>query len=114
MTATTSPPYVIVRKDAERNVAVDMRASMRGSEVLVDPPTVAELNTPPSGMTFSSIAVNLTTIEVRGRDVPPGGAVQFKVSDIANAGDWEIEVTCATNSTPSQSLKESFILRVVD
>lgn len=89
-----------------RNVSIDMRGELDGTEVCTGTPTVTV-----TGLTISGEAVSTTALTILGETVPIGQAVQFAVAGGTAGTDYEIDVQCGTNS--SQTLRVSVMLEVV-
>lgn len=90
-----------------RNVAVSFAGVLDDGELLTGTPTVSA-----TGVTVSGAAVTSAAMTILGESVPAGEAVKFAVTG-GTAGRYVIAVTCATNSTPAQSLRGSVTLDVV-
>jgi hypothetical protein len=95
-----------------RNVKVDFYGKLDSGELLSGTPTVEEVST--SDLTFASVAKNSTTITINDRSVSANQAVQFKVSGGVSGRTYTIRVTCATDSTPAQTLIAYVKLRVTE
>lgn len=91
----------------ERTIAVDFSDKLETSpdETLTGTPTVTAT---PSGLTFSSIAVNTVARTVCGTTAAIGKAVQCKVTGGTAGVMYTITVTVpSTTGTPSQILQDA-------
>lgn len=78
-------------------------------EVLTGAPTIPDVG----NLTITSKAVSTEELEINGKIVPIGRAVQFLVSG-GNVGDsTEVTISCATDSSPAQTLYGNIIIVVV-
>ena len=95
-----------------RNVAVSFAGALDTGELLTGTPTVAEQTT--SDLTFSNEAVSTAALTINDTSVPLGEAVQFKVTGgtVANS-PYTIVISCATDSSPAQTLYGTIIMNVV-
>ena len=83
------------------NVAVDFTDLLDSGELLTGTPTIVEVTT--TALTLSDKAVSTAALIINGRTVIIGAALQFKVVGGAAGTEYEIRLTCATNSTPAQT-----------
>ncbi len=82
------------------NGAVSFR-KLRSAEKLTGTPTVTAT---PSGLTFSSVAVNTSAINEDEFSADVGKAVQFSVSGGTAAIKYTLIVTASSDSTPAQTV----------
>jgi hypothetical protein len=85
-----------------RNVAVSLASVLDSGELLTGTPTVTEVTT--SALTFSNEGVSTGSLTINGVSVTTGEAVQFKVTGGTANTDYEIQIVCATDATPAQTL----------
>lgn len=96
-----------------RNVAISFSGKLDSGELLTGTPAITEVGaSSPQALTFTNIAVSTAIQDINDISTPIGEAVQFSVSGgVANAV-YTIEIACATDSTPAQTLYGSITLRV--
>jgi len=70
------------------------------TEQLAGPPTVEATD---ENLTITSEVVNTSAIDVDGKSVPIGGAVQFTVAG-GDVGRTRITITCNTDATEAQTV----------
>ena len=92
-----------------RNAAVSFDDVLDEGELLTGTPSVDAV----TDLTFSNIAVSTTILEINGKDVPVGRAMQFKVTGglVANS-PYTIPVQATSDSTPAQTLRGKCLLEV--
>ena len=93
-----------------RNIAVDFRGKLRGSEKLTGTPTIVEVTT--SALTLTNKAVNVAALTILGETVGIGQALQVRVSGGTAGTDYSIKLTCATDSSPAQTVEDTITLGV--
>jgi hypothetical protein len=94
-----------------RNIAVDFRGKLRGSEKLTGTPTIVEVTT--SALTLTNKAVNTAAVTILGESVGIGLALQVRVSGGTAGAEYEIKFTCATDSDPAQTVEDKIELGVI-
>lgn len=95
-----------------RNVAVSFANKLDSGELLTGTPTATEVST--TDLTISDVAVNTAALTISGVSVAVGEAVQFKVSGGTAGVKYKVRVTCATDSSPAQTLIVDVVFRVSD
>lgn len=85
-----------------RNVAVDFTGKLDAGELLTGNPTIEEVGT--AFMTFTSEVVNTEAIEVNGRTLAPGQAVQFTVDVDATATGKTLKVDATVDTDKGQTV----------
>jgi hypothetical protein len=79
-----------------RNVAVDMRGKLDGTEVCTGAPTITEVTT--TDLTLTNKAVSTAELAINGDAVPIGQALQFTVASAAT-GTHYVDLVCGTNAS---------------
>jgi hypothetical protein len=93
------------------NGAVSFVPKLRSAEKLTGTPTVTAT---PSGLTFSSVAVNTSAINEDGFTADIGKAVQFAVTGGSADTKYTLTVTGTSDATPAQTLQVYAVLWVKD
>jgi len=94
------------------NVAVSFSGKLAVGEKLTGTPTLEENVT--SDLTFSSIGISTTVLNISGVDVPIGEAVIFHlVGGVADVS-YSVNVFSDTDSTPAQTLFGEITFNVED
>ena len=91
-----------------RNDAVSFAGKLDVGELLTGTPTIPAV----TDLTFSNKVVSTAALTINGVSVPIGEAVQFKVSGGVAGKRYTIQISCATDATPAQTLYGSVILDV--
>ena len=94
-----------------RNVAVSFNGKLDDGELLTGTVTTAEVTT--TDLTFANQAVSTAALTINGVSTAIGKAAQFKVSGGTAGQTYSIKVSCATDSTPAQTLYGTVKLKVV-
>ena len=84
------------------NAAVSFSVKLADGEKLTGTPTVVEVTT--SDLTLSSKVVSTSELDISGVPTPIGEAVQFSVSGGVVGQLYAINVSCATDSIPPQTI----------
>ena len=92
----------------EANGSISYVGKLDEGELLTGTPTIDAV----TGLTFSNIAVNIIELQINGKTVPIGMAVQFKVTGGVAGVTYTIPVSCGTNSTPAQTRRGKCLLEV--
>jgi hypothetical protein len=93
-----------------RNGAISLVSTLDSAELLTGTPVITS---EPSGLIFSGVKVNTSIVEVSGRNVAIGKAVQFAVSSGESGETYRCKASVTTNATPAQVLEVFFTLKVV-
>lgn len=107
----TAPQRHVMLVGETRNVAIDCRGELDGSEELTGTPIITP--SPASGLTLSNKAVSVAELEINGVPVPIGQALQFRAVAVTE-GTYTVTLECTTDSTPAQTIKGDIIIRVKD
>ena len=92
-----------------RNVAVDFRGRLDDGELLSGTPTVTQATLVPT-----NVGVNVAEKKINGWTVAIGQAVQFQVPAGGTPSTvYTFQISCATNSTPAQTLRALVLMLVV-
>lgn len=108
----TNTKKIQVSVGSTRHAAIDMRSMLDSGELLTGTPAIVEVTT--SDLSITNKAVNTSEIQVNGKAVEIGGAVQFTVSGhVSDGGEdgegtYRIRVTVSTDA--SQTLSEDFLI----
>lgn len=107
----TAPQIQSKTASEVRNLAVSFVNELDTSpnELLTGTPTISAT---PSGLTFSSVAVNSVARTINGVSVAIGKAVQARVSGGTAGQEYTLTVTAGTDATPAQTLITYCTLRV--
>ena len=95
---TDAQPINEASPDEHRISSVDFSGKLDTGEALTGSPTVTEVTT--TDLAITNAKVNSAIIEINGRSVPIGEAVQFKV-DYAGAtvrNKYIVKIICATDA----------------
>lgn len=97
---------------AAKNAIVSFADELESGETLTGSPTITSS---PSGLTIANEKVSTGELTLEdGTTVVTGEAVQFKVSGGTSGVTYQIEVSCATTSSPAQTLVRECILTVIN
>ena len=96
---------------AKRIVSLDLTRDLDTSELLTGTPTVTEVTT--SDLTIANKAVSTAALEIKGKTVAIGKAVQFSVMGGVSGTTYEIRVSVGTDSTPAETLVYDLMLPCV-
>ncbi len=110
-TILTVPNLRYKTVDEVRNVAVSFAGKLDVGELLTGTPTIIDAATV---LTLSNKAVSTAELTINGATVPIGEALQFKVSGGVDGTTYSIELKCATDSTPAQTVETFVSLKVSD
>ena len=100
MVLKTGPAASVSTGDIEL-AALDFTDQLDPGELLTGTPTVAEQTT--SDLTLADKAVNTATVDVLGRTVTIGMAVQFSFKGGTAGTSYTIQVTVSTDATPART-----------
>jgi hypothetical protein len=109
MTRTT--PAHTKHPSEVRNCAVSFDYVLDDGELLTGTPSIASV---PSGLTFANAKVNTVALTINGITVAIGKAVQFKVSGGTSGVQYQMEVSCATDASPAQTIYAELELLVLN
>lgn len=111
MTTNLAPQIQCKDENEQRNVSVSFMGKLEVGELLTGAPTVIEVGT--SDLTIGNEQVSTVELNLNGKKVPAGGAVQFSVSGGVEGTTYFIDVQCATDASPSQTLITRITLEIV-
>ncbi len=90
-----------------RLCAIDLTEKLTAAELLTGTPTVTAS---PNTLTVSNAQVNSVAIEVLGRTVGIGKAVQFKVTGATAPNRYTLTAACGSTSNPAEAVREVCVL----
>jgi hypothetical protein len=108
---TEAPQNYTKKSAAAKNGAVSFEPELEDGELLTGTPTATSV---PEGLTIDNVRVSTGELTINEKAVPTGRAVQFRVAGGVARKQYKIRVTCATNSSPAQTLVVDCPLAVSD
>ena len=94
-----------------RNVSISFAGLLDSGELLSGTPTIVEVTT--TDLTLTNKVISTAILTINDISVPVAEAVQFSVSGGTAGKTYKIRISCATNSTPAQTLYDEITLPVV-
>lgn len=105
-----APQRQIKTASEVRNVAVSFAEVLDSGELLTGTPTILEVTTT---LTLGNKAVSTGSLTINGNTVIAGEALQFNVAGGSANVDYNIQMACATDSTPAQTVYGLITIGVV-
>lgn len=107
----TAEPVVFKAAAEIRNMAVSFSGKLKSGKVLASISTVAV--SPAGPTTSNSPAVSTAALEIQGKNVPIGEAVQFQVTGGTADNTYTWTITAVDDSSPTETLVGKVVMRVL-
>lgn len=104
MTTAIVPQLQYKQVSEARLVSVSFDNELEDGETFTgNTPTVTEITT--TDLTLDNKAVSTAALEINGKTVAIGRAIQFRVSGGTAGTTYKIAIQCATDATPAQTIR---------